>query len=123
MNSSSGFFSARIWFYDLSLFRVECWSDGLDPMNGNRSISEWAHEHLCECHDAAGLREILEVPAEGDYQVFFKGKMRAWLESYPSGEWDEEFEIVGEVQKAVIPKDYADIVFYNKEEKGDVDLE
>ncbi len=113
---ASGLFSCRIWFYDESLLEIEVWSDELIPMDLMVSgTAEWAKLHLENCHDSAGLREILGVPAEGDHQVFFKGKI---IGTYCqlTNEFDEEFEVIGEVQQAPIPAEYTEMLLYEEDE-------
>ena len=62
----------RAWFFDDQV-ELEVWEYKLEPMVLNRrSGAEWCNEHLSMYSDE-DLREILKVPADGDYQIIFKG--------------------------------------------------
>lgn len=98
----------RIYFYDTGdPFDIEVWKYELEPMDGmGRSSADWAREHLCECHTDEDLREMFDLPEDGNWQVIFKGTLRGFRCGNPmDGEdWDEEFE-VDECQSQRIPDD------------------
>ena len=84
----------RAWVYEHDPPELEVWEHEFEPMdNGSRSGAEWAHEHLCECYSAQDIREMFKLPAEGDYQVIFKGTLEGAMSGYYEPEWDEWFEV------------------------------
>jgi len=81
-------------------------------VEGRLSGSEWTREHLGGCYTEKDLRELLEVPAEGAFQVVFKGMMDGCESGCPwdGVEWDEWFD-VEESLFAPIPAECAEARF------------
>jgi hypothetical protein len=99
----------RAWFYNDHV-DIETFEYKLESMKlGRRTGAEWAREHLYECYKESELRELLEVPAEGNYQVIFKGEIDGAMCGYETQEWDEWFEL-GESICEPVPDDYVKIL-------------
>jgi hypothetical protein len=96
--SSKARIYGRIWFFgDEDGYDVETWEQKLEPMTGNlRSGADRAREHFGECYVEADLRKLLEVPAQGAYQVVFSGDLigdRVGGAPWDPEEYDEWFEL------------------------------
>ena len=96
----------RAWIYEDDLPQVEIWEHEFEPMDlKSRSGAEWAREHLCESYNDQQLRELFNLPAEGDFQVMFKGTLDGATSGYYEPEWDEWFEVT-ESSHQPIPAEY-----------------
>lgn len=97
----------RAWFYDVDPTELELWEHEFEPMLTGRSGVDWCKEHLLEGVTENNLRELLEVPEEGNFQVMFKGTMSSWKTSSIDWgeEWDEEFTLE-ESKVMPIPEEY-----------------
>lgn len=109
----------RAWLLDEQPDQVEIWEHALEPMQGlGRSGAEWAQEHLASCYTPEGLRELLGVPAVGNFQVLFRGRLVGQWESHglDGEDWDEVFE-VEETKHEEIPSEYMDMRFPKSEKR------
>lgn len=84
----------RAWVYEDEHDELEVWEYAFVPMAlGRRSGSAWAREYFTEsCSNK--LREIFNLPVDGNFQVIFKGKMIGYFSpSHDGDEWEDEFEL------------------------------
>ena len=103
----------RAWLWDEDPADVELWVHDLEPTDvagSLRSGEDWARDHFAECYTDADLRKLFDVPAEGNFQVLFKGKVegeRCGPWEAPDSEWDEWFE-VEEVKVEPVPQAFVE---------------
>lgn len=111
----------RAWFFDDEPDQIEIWEYALEPMDlKTRSGAEWCLQYMRECLDSDDLRHTLGVPAEGNFQVIFKGRMEGWFSGcYEGDEWDECFEL-DESKCEPIPAEFLKILI--EPTKGKADL-
>ena len=97
----------RVWFFDTGdppVIEVRAYE--FEPMNGLEiSGADWCHEHLTMCYNERELRQLLNVPSDGNFQVIFKGQLAGRMEGYNEPEWEEWFNLK-ESKYEVIPDDY-----------------
>lgn len=86
----------------LGWFWVHRFCNKEDGYNGPR---DWVERHFDE-YDDETLRELLKVPADGDYQVLFRGHLEGWQENTPdSCDYDEDF-VAYDVEMKKLPDDH-----------------
>lgn len=107
---ASGKFFARLYLFDTDQYELEVWDHDLVPMEGgNRPISEWVREHLtCGGYD---FRELLDLPAEGDFQIVFSGTISGRWDYFD--EWDEEVDIE-KCEFQIMPATFAESFYVDK---------
>lgn len=77
----------------------------LEPMEGTKgSSAEWVKMYFDEL-DSEAIRELFDLPKEGDLQILFSGRVKGRYNYFD--EYDEDFETESVEFKAV-PKEYAD---------------
>jgi hypothetical protein len=97
--------SGRAWvFDDGSPPKIDVFEYAIEPMDfKNRSGAEWAKEHL----EDEDLRDLFGLPAEGNFQVIFKGTMDACFGH--DEEWGQWFNVEDSGHEA-IPSGYLNIL-------------
>lgn len=102
----------RAWFFDTGdPPQFEIWEYELEPMtSGKRSGAEWCREHLYNAYTEEDVRDLLKVPAEGNFQVIFKGCVEGCMSGYYEPEWDEWFELE-DSKCEEIPLDFLELFF------------
>lgn len=114
MFDSSATVQGRIFIVGDEVREMQLFVYELFPFDaGRRPLQEWAECHIQE-YDAADLRELFKLPAEGDFQVLFTGKLSGRMDSY-SGEWDEDFDVI-ESKSEAIPAGWFDRFGFSIEE-------
>lgn len=111
----------RAWLYDNEPSQIEVWEHEFEPTEGgSRSGSEWAREHLCSCCDDDDLRQLFELPKEGNFQVLVKGTINGCRSGgFEFDEWDEDFE-VEEVKFQAVSEEYMKFMFQAEKEAENV---
>ena len=75
MLSSSVAFCARMFIVEEQLEELDVWVHELYSYESNtRSGEDWVKEHIRETYCAADLREMFNLPEEGDQQVLWRGE-------------------------------------------------
>lgn len=88
---TSATFSGRAYVSE-GVLKLQIWNDEFEPMEWNkRSVTDWVEEHF-RMLDEQFVRELLELPQEGNFQCVFHGKIKGWL-SPLTEEYDEEVVI------------------------------
>lgn len=106
MTSTAVKFKARIIVEDGGTKEIEVWDDELSPFDGaKRPIRDRAKEHLSECYSEKDLRELLELPAEGNYEVLIEGMLTGHMVGWETQEWDEDLDITS-IKSQKIPNDW-----------------
>jgi hypothetical protein len=96
-------FRARITIEDDNGSQIEAWDDELSPFvtDGRLAIREWAVMHFQNCYSEKDLRDVLGVPAEGNFEVLLTATIRSTYDEW-SQEHDEELDIK-EIKHQQIP--------------------
>lgn len=103
-NSSLGNFRARLLILE-EHFEATIWDDELTPFTAERrSIREWVEEHFTNYNNDS-LREWLEIPKEGCWEVLMVATIKVYWSGYEEPEYDEDIE-VKEIQSQRIPDEY-----------------
>lgn len=108
----------RAWIFDGDHPQIEVWEHEFEPTDDSRfrSGALWAKEHLCETYTDDDLREMFNLPKEGNFQVLFKGTLSGYkVYSLEGDDWNEEFD-VEESQFQPIGEEYMECLKQANEE-------
>ena len=93
----------RAYIYDDEPNDVQFWCHELEPMDlVHRGSADWTKSYFEDLSDS-DLREMFELPEEGNFQVLFTGTMSGYTDY--TGEWDEGFDVEKHESKA-IPEEF-----------------
>lgn len=101
-------FQGRLFIIDDCLTDLKCWAYEFEPMSGVEGSSEyWAESHIKECCTIEALREMFDLPAEGDFQVLFKAEIDGKTSYSPDGDDYNEWLDIEESSFQPVPAEYA----------------
>jgi hypothetical protein len=111
-------FFARVWVWDTGdPSQIEVWSNDLDPMEPMKiSAAEWVHNHLAECYSDEDLRQLIGLPATGNFQVVFSGYIDGTTVGWEIQEWDEWVEDITILAQAEVPESYLKMIEEHEEQ-------
>lgn len=96
--------------------RVDLWHHSLVPMEyGKRPVEEWVAEHIREL-DESTLRQGLQLPLSGNFQVLFKATIHGFT-VLPYHEYDEELDFDDVAEYMPIPDDFLKYLDYIAEDE------
>lgn len=105
-------FKARIIVEDGGTSEIDVWDDELSPFDGTtRPVREWVREHIQCSYSDADLRELLELPAEGNFEVLIEGTIRGFFSGWGIQEYDEELDLTSIKSQRIPDSWYEDETF------------
>lgn len=101
-------FQGRFYLIDNCLTDLKCWVYEFEPMtDGKRSSEDWAESHIQESYSAKDLRELFDLPVEGDFQVLFTAEIDGKMSYGVDGDDYNEWLDVIEYSYQPVPTEYA----------------